>query len=111
MRAGTSVERPLEKTFEKTEVQTFGRGSNQSGLRAHNERLVLTLLRSLGPTAKAEIARISGLSAQTVSVITRDLEKDGLPRAFDAHPDAPTYLHVRGDPKSPDKSKDSKASC
>jgi hypothetical protein len=32
-----------------------------------------------------------------------DLEKDGLPRAFDAHPEFPTYVHVRGDEKRPDK--------
>jgi hypothetical protein len=34
-----------------------------------------------------------------------NLEKDGMPRAFDAHPDAPTYLLVRGDEKNPDKSR------
>ena len=33
-----------------------------------------------------------------------DLEQDGLPRVFDAHPDAATYLHIRGDDKNPDKS-------
>ena len=38
------------------------RGSNQSGMRAHNERLVLTLLRQRGPLAKADIARTTGLS-------------------------------------------------
>lgn len=54
------------------------RGSNQSGVRAHNERLVLTLIRQSGPLAKAEIARLTGLSAQTVSVIMRALEKEGL---------------------------------
>lgn len=54
------------------------RGSNQSGVRAHNERLVLTLIRQMGPLAKAEIARLTGLSAQTVSVIMRGLEADGL---------------------------------
>lgn len=54
------------------------RGSNQSGMRAHNERLVLTLLRQRGPLAKADIARTTGLSAQTVSVIMRALERDGL---------------------------------
>ncbi|MEM6277353.1 MAG: ROK family transcriptional regulator [Pseudomonadota bacterium] len=53
-------------------------GSNQSGMRARNERLVLSLLRRLGPQAKAEIARKTGLSAQTVSVIMRALESDGL---------------------------------
>ncbi|KHQ53529.1 putative transcriptional regulator, ROK family protein [Mameliella alba] len=54
------------------------RGSNQSGVRAHNERLVLSLVRQFGPLAKAEIARRTGLSAQTVSVIMRALEKEGL---------------------------------
>ena len=33
-----------------------------------------------------------------------DLEKNGLPRIFDAHPDAKTYIHVRGNEKKPDKS-------
>ena len=54
------------------------RGSNQSDIRAHNERLVLSLVRRRGPLAKAEIARMTGLSAQTVSVIMRALEKDKL---------------------------------
>ncbi|SDK40469.1 ROK family transcriptional regulator [Aliiruegeria lutimaris] len=54
------------------------RGSNQSGLRAHNERLILSLLRNKGPMPKAEIARVTGLSAQSVSVIMRGLEQEGL---------------------------------
>ncbi len=33
----------------------------------------------------------------------RDVMKDGLPRAFDAEPEAPTYLFVRGDDKHPDE--------
>jgi len=53
-------------------------GTNQSGMRAQNERLVLTLLRREGEMAKADIARATGLSAQTVSVIIRALETDGL---------------------------------
>lgn len=63
-----------------TEIATeFGSsGSNQSGMRAHNERLVLTILRRHGALPKASIARITGLSAQTVSVIMRALEADGL---------------------------------
>lgn len=59
-------------------VAISARGSNQSGLRAHNERLVLSLIRQSGALAKAEIARMTGLSAQTVSVIMRALEADGL---------------------------------
>ena len=54
------------------------RGTNQSGMRARNERLVLTLVRRHIALAKAEIARATGLSAQTVSVIMRELEADGL---------------------------------
>ena len=57
----------------------FGpRGSNQSGMRAHNERLVLSLVRQHTALAKSDIARMTGLSAQTVSVIMRALEQDGL---------------------------------
>lgn len=56
------------------------RGSNQSGMRAHNERLVLSIIRQVGPMPKAEIARLTGLSAQTVSVIMRALEGDQLLR-------------------------------
>ncbi len=33
-----------------------------------------------------------------------NLERDGLPTVFDAHPDAPTYLLRRGDEKQPDRS-------
>lgn len=53
-------------------------GANQVRVRAYNERLVLSLVRSHSAMSKAEIARASGLSAQTVSVIMRALEKDGL---------------------------------
>ena len=56
------------------------RGTNQAGMRAHNERLVLSLVRRHGALAKTEIARMTGLSAQTVSVIMRHLEADRLLR-------------------------------
>ena len=55
-----------------------GGGANQLRVRAYNERLVLSLVRRNAGLSKAEIARLSGLSAQTVSVIMRGLEKDGL---------------------------------
>ena len=63
---------------EKAVPDMSRRGSNQSGMRAYNERLVLSLVRQSGAMAKAEIARRTGLSAQTVSVIMRALESDGL---------------------------------
>jgi predicted NBD/HSP70 family sugar kinase len=56
----------------------LSRGSSQMGVRLYNERLVLSLIRRYGALPKAEIAKITGLSAQTVSVIVRQLEKDKL---------------------------------
>jgi predicted NBD/HSP70 family sugar kinase len=56
----------------------FQLGTNQSGMRAHNERLVLSLVRQHGSLAKSDISRMTKLSAQTISVIMRALEEDGL---------------------------------
>jgi predicted NBD/HSP70 family sugar kinase len=56
----------------------FTRGTNQSGVRLYNERLALSLIRRHGSLPKAEIARLTGLSAQTVSMIIKQLEADGL---------------------------------
>lgn len=53
-------------------------GGDQSGVRDRNARVILTLIRRNGAMASAEIARRSGLSAQTVSNIMRALEADGL---------------------------------
>ena len=55
-----------------------GGGANQTRVRAYNERLVLSVVRRQSGLSKAEIARHTGLSAQTVSVIMRSLEKDQL---------------------------------
>lgn len=70
-------DQPYDRTSAEA-VDAGYRGSNQSGMRAHNERLVLSLVRQQGALAKSDIARITGLSAQTVSVIMRALEQDGL---------------------------------
>jgi predicted NBD/HSP70 family sugar kinase len=56
----------------------LARGTNQSGVRVYNERLVLSLIRRHETLSKAEIARLTGLSAQTITVIMRQLEADGL---------------------------------
>lgn len=55
-----------------------GRGTNQTGVRLYNERLILSLIRRHRALAKAEIARLTGLSAQTTTVITNRLQADGL---------------------------------
>ncbi len=66
-----------EKTSEKVNAPAT-LGTNQSGMRANNEKLVLTILRKEGAMAKAQIAKLTGLSAQTVSVIMRSMEAEGL---------------------------------
>lgn len=54
------------------------RGSNQGGMRQFNERVVLQALRAHGSTPKAELARLTGLTAQTIGLITARLDEDGL---------------------------------
>lgn len=54
------------------------RGTNQTGVRLYNERLVMSLIRRHGDLPKADIARMTGLSPQTISIIINALEADGL---------------------------------
>ncbi|HHY51305.1 MAG TPA: ROK family transcriptional regulator, partial [Alphaproteobacteria bacterium] len=56
------------------------RGTNQLGVRLYNERLVLSLIRRHGELPKADIARQTGLSPQTISIIINQLTADGLLR-------------------------------
>lgn len=53
-------------------------GLNAVSVRSHNERLVLSLLLQHEGISRLIIGERTGLSAQTVSVIVRSLEKDGL---------------------------------
>lgn len=77
-------------------------GSNQTRVREYNERLLLSLVRRHGSQPKSEIARRTGLSAQTVSVIMRALEKDGLllrgdpKRGQVGQPSIPMFLNPEG---------------
>lgn len=54
------------------------RGSNHNGMRQFNERIVLQTIRHHGAVAKADIARLTQLSTQTVAIIVSRLEGDGL---------------------------------
>jgi predicted NBD/HSP70 family sugar kinase len=47
-------------------------------MRQFNERVVLQVLRAHGSTPKAELARLTGLTAQTIGLITARLDEDGL---------------------------------
>ncbi|RWX78558.1 ROK family transcriptional regulator [Neorhizobium lilium] len=72
-----SIEDPLQQPHLPLVVSSTG-GANQVRVRAYNERLILSLVRLYGSLSKADIARLSGLSAQTASVIMRSLEKEGM---------------------------------
>jgi predicted NBD/HSP70 family sugar kinase len=54
------------------------RGSNQIGMRQYNERVVLHSIRLHGSLPKADLARLTHLSTQTVSLIIDRLHADGL---------------------------------
>ncbi len=55
-------------------------GRNQLGLKEHNERVVLSLILEAGSLSKAEIARITRLSPQTVTNLVNRLLEERLLR-------------------------------
>jgi predicted NBD/HSP70 family sugar kinase len=77
-------------------------------LRALNERTVLDAVRESGPISRAEVARRTGISRPTVSLVLRALVEDGLVREteheaggphygavyYEAHPEAAAVLAV-----------------
>lgn len=62
--------------YDPASVRTVG--SNQLGMREFNERVVLQAIRLHGSLPKAELARLTRLSTQTVAVIINRLLADGL---------------------------------
>ncbi|MEL7091731.1 MAG: ROK family transcriptional regulator [Pseudomonadota bacterium] len=60
------------------QVRDFSGGINQSGVRAFNERLLLSILQRSDGLSSGDLARRTGLSPQTTSVILRKMEQDGL---------------------------------
>lgn len=59
-------------------VRSLSAGINQTGVRAYNERLLLSILQRNGALPGSDLARRTALSPQTASVILRKLEQDGL---------------------------------
>ena len=70
-------------------------GTNLGGASAHNRRVVLQALRLNGALSRADLARSTGLTGQTVSNIVGELETEGLVVA-----DAPVRV-ARGQPAPP----------
>jgi predicted NBD/HSP70 family sugar kinase len=59
-------------------AQLRPRGSNHLGMRQYNERVLLQAIRLHGELPKADLARLTHLSNQTVSLIINALLDDGL---------------------------------
>ena len=53
-------------------------GGDRSGVRQHNERIIMQAIRRAGALPKADIARLTGLSPQAISVIVNHLLDEGL---------------------------------
>jgi predicted NBD/HSP70 family sugar kinase len=67
----------MEDLMDRTDMRSPSAGANQHGVRDHNERLILSLIQRQGSLPGSDLARLAGLSPQTVSVILRSLEHDG----------------------------------
>jgi predicted NBD/HSP70 family sugar kinase len=78
------------------------RGSNHVGMRQFNERTVLQAIRHHGAIPKADLARLTQLSTQTVAIIVGRLLDDGLLLKQDrvrgkiGQPSVPLSLNPRG---------------
>jgi hypothetical protein len=78
------------------------RGSNHVGMRQFNERIVLQAIRHHGAIPKADLARLTQLSTQTVAIIVGRLLDDGLlvkqdrVRGKIGQPSVPLSLHPQG---------------
>ncbi len=69
---------PSAAAHSTTDRHLQPRGSSQGGLRQYNERVVLQAIRLHGALPGAEIARLTQLTPQTVSMICKRLMDDGL---------------------------------
>jgi len=91
-----------EANGERLRSDGLSRGTNQIGVRLYNERLVLSLIRRHKSLPKADIARMTGLSPQTISIIANQLEADGLllrghaQRGRVGQPSVPYSLNPKG---------------
>lgn len=67
----------MQMTYQEKDAPRAS-GANAARVRNHNERALLTLMRTQGQMAGAEAAKTLNLSAQTASVILRSLEQSDL---------------------------------
>ncbi|MDU8502986.1 helix-turn-helix domain-containing protein [Pseudomonas syringae] len=70
-------------------------GTNLEQAKSHNRRVVIEAIRTNGALSRAQIARLTALSSQTISNIVDELERAGLLRA------EATQKGARGQPAVP----------
>ena len=70
-------------------------GTNLGGASAHNRRIMIDALRVNGALSRADLARATGLTPQTVSNIIEELASDGLVRSL------ASIRRGRGQPATP----------
>jgi predicted NBD/HSP70 family sugar kinase len=70
-------------------------GTNQEGTSAHNRRVIIEAIRLNGPLSRADLARATRLTKQTVSNLIENLEADGLVASEDV------VRRGRGQPSTP----------
>lgn len=102
-----ATSRPTDPSDARPETERDGApsgrsGSNQRGMRNYNERLIIDTVRRIGPVSKAQIARLTQLSAQTATVIVNRLIEEGYLRKLDSvrgkvgQPSVPIALNPEG---------------
>lgn len=69
---------PNSRDLREAGLAGLGGGAHQAGGRAYNERLAISLIRLNGPLSRAELARLTGLTPQTLSHIVKRLESESL---------------------------------
>ena len=59
-------------------------GTNHKDIRNYNERLIIDTIRQIGEVSKADLAKITKLSAQTATIIVNKLLDDDLLRKMES---------------------------
>lgn len=90
------------KTNGRADQRLRPRGSNHAGMAQFNERVVLQAIRLNGSVSKADIARLTQLTPQTIQIIIARLEGEGLVRKLEplrgkvGQPSVPMALNPDG---------------
>ena len=92
----------LANSLTTSETSQHRTGTNHKDLRNYNERLIIDTIRLIGEVSKADLAKITKLSAQTATIIVNKLLDDDLLRKMESvkgkvgQPRTPITLNPNG---------------